>query len=179
MTEQRIPASRSLPDEWLQRYQAYLVGEVRLQPALQRRRRRRFALALVPAVVVLLAATAFTTYVLIREPTHLESIGCFETASLRANTAIVDADGRSPVAICAELGSRASWATAQHHSSLRLVSSRRAPWVSSRGSPITGSVSEARGEFRIGSCPRRLGRSDADRASADCARAAPFGGDAD
>lgn len=103
MTEERIPASRSLPEEWLQRYQTYLVSEVRLQPALQRRRRRRLALALVPAIIVLLSATAFTTYALTRDPTHLESIGCFETADLRANTAIVDADGRSPVAICAEL----------------------------------------------------------------------------
>jgi hypothetical protein len=39
-------------------------------------------------------------------PTHLESIGCFETADLRANTAIVNADGRDPVAICTELWDR-------------------------------------------------------------------------
>jgi hypothetical protein len=98
-----MPASRSLPEEWLRRHEAYLVSEVRLQKDLRRRRRRRVALALVPAAVVVLAATAFTTYALTREPTHLESIGCYDAASLTANITIVEADGRSPIAICAEL----------------------------------------------------------------------------
>jgi hypothetical protein len=99
----RIPASRSLPEEWLRRYGTYLVGEVGLQPARERRRRRRLMLVLGPAVLALLAATAFTTYALTREPTHLESIGCFETASLDANTTIVNTDGRAPAVICREL----------------------------------------------------------------------------
>jgi hypothetical protein len=55
-------------------------------------------------VIVLLATTAFTTYSLTRgEPSHLESVGCYDRADLRANTAIVDADGRGPLAICAEV----------------------------------------------------------------------------
>jgi hypothetical protein len=58
---------------------------------------------LVPAVVILLAATAFTTYSLTREPKHLESVGCFDRASLSANTAIVSADGRDPVTICTDV----------------------------------------------------------------------------
>jgi hypothetical protein len=98
-----IPASRDLPAGWLQRHKEYLVREVTLQPAFGRRRRRRLALVLVPAIIALLAATAFTTYALTSEPTHLESIGCFESANLRANTSVVDADGRDPAVICAEL----------------------------------------------------------------------------
>ena len=68
-----------------------------------RHRRRRLLLVLVPAAAVLLAVTGFTTYALTREPTHLESVGCFETAELDGNVAIVSADGRPPTAICAEL----------------------------------------------------------------------------
>jgi hypothetical protein len=68
-----------------------------------RRRRRRLALILVPAVLAALAVTGFTTYALTREPAHLESVGCFETAELDGNIAVVSADGRSPTAICAEL----------------------------------------------------------------------------
>ena len=62
-----------------------------------RRRRRRLALVLASAALVLVAATGFTTFSLLREPTHLMSIGCYETASKSANVAIVDTDGRSPV----------------------------------------------------------------------------------
>jgi hypothetical protein len=99
----RIPAPRDLPAGWLQRYKEYLVREVTSEPAFGRRRRRRLALVLLPAIVALLAATAFTTYALTREPTHLESIGCFDSANLGANTTVVNADGRDPVVICAEL----------------------------------------------------------------------------
>ena len=56
-----------------------------------------------PALLVLLAATAFTTYKLTRHPAHLESVGCYDRASLSANTAVVGADGRDPVAICADV----------------------------------------------------------------------------
>jgi hypothetical protein len=103
MTDQlRIPARRDLPAGWLESHKAYLLDELALQPGRERRR-RRLTLVLVPAVVALLAATAFTTYALTRKPTHLESIGCFDRADLQANTAIVDADGRDPVAICADV----------------------------------------------------------------------------
>lgn len=79
------------------------MSELALEETSRRRRRRALALTLVPAVVVLLGATGFTTYILTREPTHLESIGCFDAVTLRANTTIVKADGRDPVAICADL----------------------------------------------------------------------------
>jgi hypothetical protein len=103
MTDQlRIPKRRELPAEWIEGRREHLLGELARQPAAERRR-RRLVIALIPAMVVLLAATAFTTYALTREPTHLESIGCFDRANLEANTAIVSADGRSPIAICSEV----------------------------------------------------------------------------
>jgi hypothetical protein len=101
--ELRIPAKRDLPPGRLQQRKEQLVREVSIWDRTARRRRRRLVLVLVPAVIVLLAVTGFTTYALTREPTHLQSLGCFETAELDGNIAVVDADGRDPVAICAEL----------------------------------------------------------------------------
>jgi hypothetical protein len=98
-TKLRIPDRRELTAAWTERQREFLLDELARRPAAERRR-RRLVVALVPAVLILLAATAFTTYKLTREPTHLESIGCFDSASLSANTAIVSADGRDPVAIC-------------------------------------------------------------------------------
>ena len=103
MTEMEIPVRRDLPAEWVQRQKEHLLIEFARQERSRSRRRRRLVLVALPAIVAVLAATGFTSYVLTREPTQLESIGCFETASLRGNTAIVDADGRDPVAICTEL----------------------------------------------------------------------------
>ena len=103
MTDQlRIPARRELSSGLLERHKAYLLNEFALLPGRERRR-RRLVLVLVPAVIALLAATAFTTYALTREPTHLESIGCYDRADLGSNTAVVNADGREPVAICADV----------------------------------------------------------------------------
>jgi hypothetical protein len=79
------------------------VAELRGFDQAERRRRRKLVFVFVPAVVLLLAATGFTTYALTREPTHLASVGCFETESLGAGVAVVDADGRDPRTICAEL----------------------------------------------------------------------------
>jgi hypothetical protein len=69
------------------------------------RRRRRLVLTLVPALIVLLiAATGFTAYTLLRtEPSHFESIGCYDRADLSANVAVVSPDGRSAVEQCREL----------------------------------------------------------------------------
>ena len=100
MTEKlSIPNRRELPAPWLELHREYLLGELR-GPA---RRRRRLVIALVPAVVILLAATAFTSYKLTRNPTHLESIGCYDRADLAANVAVVSADGRDPLTICSEV----------------------------------------------------------------------------
>jgi hypothetical protein len=101
--ETRIPAQRDLPPGRLQLRKEHLVREVAMWERAAQRRRRRLALAVVPAVFAVLAVTGFTTYALTREPTHLESVGCFETAQLDGNVAMVNADGRAPTAICAEL----------------------------------------------------------------------------
>lgn len=103
MTDQvRIPERRDLSPEWIERHKNYLRSELDRQPRVERRR-RRLTVVLVPAAIVLLAATAFTTYALTRTPSHLESIGCYDRADLSANLAVVDADGRTPVAICRDI----------------------------------------------------------------------------
>ena len=101
--ETRIPAQRDLPPGRLQLRKEHLVREVAMWERAAQRRRRRLALVLVPVVLAVLAVTGFTTYALTREPTHLESVGCFETAELDGSIAVVNADGRNPTAICAEL----------------------------------------------------------------------------
>ena len=101
--ETRIPAQRDLPPGRLQLRKEHLVREVAMWEREAQRRRRRLALVIIPAVLAVLAVTGFTTYALTREPTHLESVGCFETAELDGNIAVVNADGRAPTAICAGL----------------------------------------------------------------------------
>jgi hypothetical protein len=96
----QIPERRELPAAWIAQHREFLLEEVRRPRG---KRRRRLLIALVPAVVVLLGATAFTTYSLTREPKHLESIGCYDRASLAANVAVVGADGRDPVAVCKQV----------------------------------------------------------------------------
>jgi hypothetical protein len=80
-----------------------LRAELAAEERAAQRRRSRLALVLVPAVLAVLAVTGFTTYALTREPSHLESVGCFETAELDGNIAVVNADGRAATAVCAEL----------------------------------------------------------------------------
>jgi hypothetical protein len=104
--ERLTSAERDLPAGRLQRRREHLVNELRMWDQTTRRRRRRLALILVPAVVVVLVATGFTTYALTRSPTHLESVGCYDTASLDANVAVVNLDGRDPTAICNEIWRR-------------------------------------------------------------------------
>jgi hypothetical protein len=101
--ERLTPAERDLPAGRLQRRREHLVNELRMWDQTTRRRRRRLALVLVPAVVAVLVATGFTTYALVREPTHLESIGCYERASLDANVAVVSSDERDPTDVCGEV----------------------------------------------------------------------------
>ena len=101
--EPRIPAQRDLPPGRLQLRRGHLASEVTMWEQAAQRRRRLLVLVLVPAVLAVLAVSGFTTYALTREPSHPESVGCFETAELDGNIAIVNADGRGPTAICAEL----------------------------------------------------------------------------
>jgi hypothetical protein len=99
----RLPPARDFGPGRLRQRKKHLVAELGGFDQAERRRRRKRVLVLFPAVVLLLAATGFTTYALTREPTHLASIGCFETESLDVGVAVVDADGRDPRTICAEL----------------------------------------------------------------------------
>lgn len=64
--------------------------------------RRRLVLAFA-ALAVLLTATGFGAYALTRdEPTHVESIGCFDSARLRANVTVIANEAQDPVEACAE-----------------------------------------------------------------------------
>jgi hypothetical protein len=103
--ELHIP-ERDLPPGRLQQRKEQLVSELSMWDRTARRRRRRFVLVLVPAVIAILGVTGFTTYALTREPTHLETVGCYDKAALDANVAVVSADGRDPTAICTEIWQR-------------------------------------------------------------------------
>jgi hypothetical protein len=99
--DEKIPSARELPRAAARK--EHLVAELDSWDATARRRRRRFVLVAAPAVLFLLAVTGFTAYAVIREPTHLESIGCYERASLDASVAVVGADERTPADICGEV----------------------------------------------------------------------------
>ena len=100
MNDFEIPNERDFPRGQRERRANHLVRELTTT-----RRRRRLVLSLVPAVAILLtAATGFTAYTLLRtEPTSLESLGCYDRASLDGNVTVVSPDGRSPVAQCRDL----------------------------------------------------------------------------
>ena len=100
MNDFQIPTERDLPRAQLERRASHLIREL-----ARSTRRRRLVLSLVPAVAVLLtAATGFTAYTLLRtEPSHFESIGCYDRASLDANVAVVSSDGSGPIAQCRRL----------------------------------------------------------------------------
>jgi hypothetical protein len=100
MNEFEIPPERDFPSGQHERRAKHLVRELTTS-----RRHRRLVLSLVPAVAILLtAATGFTAYTLLRtEPTHLESIGCYDRASIGGNVTVVSPDGRGPVAQCRDL----------------------------------------------------------------------------
>jgi hypothetical protein len=88
------------------------MNEVAAHERSSRQRRTRRIFVLVPVALALLIATGFTTYALTREPTHFESIGCFERTSETSNTTIVEADGRDPVAVCAEVWQQGAFGAA-------------------------------------------------------------------
>lgn len=115
MTEHpHVPVARDLPPGRLQRRKEHLVNEIAAHDRPERPRRTRRVFVLVPAALALLIATGFTTYALTREPTHFESIGCFERTSETSNATIVEADGRDPVAVCAEVWQQGAFGAAPH-----------------------------------------------------------------
>jgi hypothetical protein len=100
-----VPAPRDLPPGRAQARKEHLVAEVaRSLGAAQRRQRRRVVVGvLVPAVALLLAGVGVSAYLLTRPATQLDGIGCYRSASLEADTAVVSADGRNPVSACADV----------------------------------------------------------------------------
>lgn len=100
MNDVQVPPERDFPQGQQERRARHLVRELSAT-----RRRRRLVLTLIPAVVVLLtAATGFTAYTLLRtEPSHFESIGCYDRADLSANVTVVSSDGRGPIAQCRDV----------------------------------------------------------------------------
>ena len=91
-----LPPDRDLPARRLQLRREHLVQEI----AASRRRVRPLVLAFAAATVVL-SATGFGAYALTREPTHVDSIGCFERADLSSNVAVIGSAATDPVAACA------------------------------------------------------------------------------
>ena len=63
---------------------------------------RRLVLAAAAAVVALIVM-GFGAYAMTREPTHIETIGCYDRADLEANVTVVASSRTDPVAACAEL----------------------------------------------------------------------------
>jgi hypothetical protein len=100
MSDHQIPGDRDFPRGQMERRARHLVSELSAT-----RRRRRLLLTLVPAVVILLtAATGFTAYSLLRtEPTHFESIGCYDRPDLAADVAVISPDGTGAVEQCRKL----------------------------------------------------------------------------
>ena len=100
MSDFKIPAERDFPNGQMERRERHLVRELSAT-----RRRRRLVLTLVPAVVILLtAATGFTAYSLLRtEPTHFESIGCYDRSDLSSGMAVISPDGSGAVEQCRKL----------------------------------------------------------------------------
>ena len=100
MNDLTLPPSRELPRGRLEARRAHLLREL---PTSPRHRRRRAALVAVPALALLLGATAWTAQRLTREVTHFESIGCFDRVSLEANVTVLNPHAEDPVAVCARL----------------------------------------------------------------------------
>jgi hypothetical protein len=97
-----LPADPRPPDaRWRQR-KDHLVEELR-RAARRRRRRRLAAIVLVPVAALGLVAAAL---VVSRTPRITAHLGCYAGPSVEADTTVVDADGRPPTAICAELWAR-------------------------------------------------------------------------
>jgi hypothetical protein len=85
------------------------VSQISGTPAArtQHHPRRILVLAAAFAVAGILAAAAYAGYALTHGATPVATIGCYETDSLEANTAVLASDTTSPVAACARTYSSA------------------------------------------------------------------------
>jgi hypothetical protein len=98
------PPEREFPAGRLQQRKEQLVSRISTAPAaLPRRPRRILVVAVALAIAGILAAAAYGGYKLTRPVAPVATIGCYETDSLDANTAVLASGTRSPVAACARI----------------------------------------------------------------------------
>lgn len=97
------PPERDFPAGRLQQRKEQLVSELYGASAApsQHYPRRVLVLAAAFAVAGILAAAGYAGYKLTRPVTPVATIGCYETDSLDANTAVLRAGRGSPTAACA------------------------------------------------------------------------------
>ncbi len=97
------PPEREFPAGRLQQRKEQLVSQISAAPAVSLRRPRRILVATaIVTVAGILTAGAYAGYKLTRPVTPVATIGCYETDSLDANTAVLAAGTSSPVAACAD-----------------------------------------------------------------------------
>jgi len=97
------PPERDFPPGRLQQRKEQLVSEIygtAAKPALRYPRRILVSVAAL-TVAGIFAAAAYAGYALTRPVTPVVTIGCYESDSLDANTAVLAAGTASPVAACA------------------------------------------------------------------------------
>jgi hypothetical protein len=97
------PPEREFHAGRLQQRKEQLVSQIDGIPAARtwHRPRRVLVLAAAFAVAGILAAAAYAGYALTHGAAPVATIGCYETDSLDANTAVVEPGKESPVALCA------------------------------------------------------------------------------
>ena len=97
------PPERDFPAGRLQQRKEQLVSEIYATAEPAPRYPRRILVSVVAiAVAGIFAAAAYAGYALTRTVTPVVTIGCYEAASLDANTAVIKAGKASPVALCAQ-----------------------------------------------------------------------------
>lgn len=103
------PPDRDFPAGRLQLRKEQLVSEIftASQPSTRRHSRRVLIVAAAVVGAAVTAAAAYGGYTLTRSATQVASIGCYESVSLGANTAVVRSGNGSPVAACAGIWSSA------------------------------------------------------------------------
>jgi hypothetical protein len=97
------PPERDFPAGRLQQRKEQLVSQIdgaSVAPT-QHHPRRILVLVLALAVAGILAAAAYAGYALTRSAKPVATIGCYESDSLDANTAVLASGTNSPVAACA------------------------------------------------------------------------------
>jgi hypothetical protein len=95
------PPEREFPAGRLQQRKEQLVSQIHGTAAPAHHPRRILVLAAAFAVAGFLAAAAYAGYALTHGATPVATIGCYETDSLDANTAVLASGTNSPVAACA------------------------------------------------------------------------------